>query len=366
VADLRTKGADPILVDGGDALFRNLVVNPMQTQRAREMAAAELILECYDRMGTTLFVPGVRDFAAGLDFLKGKRVENKNLVFLAANLVDDQDALLFEKSQIEERNGVKVGFFAVVTTKFGAGAAKAQGSGFKVLDPAAVAKETVAELRPRVDVLIMIAHVDEKELKTLLPQCPGVDLVLHAHNLRRAARGSSEVAGVPVIQGYNRGRKVADATLFFRKKGEKFTDSGRRVNLESRLERVERNIESRKERSKQSPERHSKMLERLAQQKADIEQQLKELKATANTFTLEMVSLDRSIQEDPEIVEMIKAYKAEHPRSRGKVGAGTPRVRMPDIKRPLKVEGGEKPKADGEEAPVTPMDRAKALEEASH
>lgn len=53
--------------------------------------------------------------------------------------------------------------------------------GYKVLDPAKALAERARELRPKCDVLVVLAYMDRRALAALEPMVPGVDVIVGAH-----------------------------------------------------------------------------------------------------------------------------------------------------------------------------------------
>lgn len=276
---------------------------------------ARLILDVYDRIGTDVFVPGVRDFAAGLDFLL-REASRRDMAFVVANLVDSESGRpLFDRYVILERGGVKVGVAAVVTGQFERERRGRREAGVTVLNPIEEAEAVVRDLRDEVDVLILVAALKREEMELIRQRVTGPDVVFLAHDRRAFSNRRIRGSGRPMLAAYTKGRNVGDLTLFLRERGEPFFDVSRRRDLEQRIERLQNNLETRRAAAERATgeevrERHRRMIQRMESLLAEKQQELSGLSEGPNTYRYELVSLNRRIVGDPEIERLILAVKA--------------------------------------------------------
>lgn len=92
----------------------------------------------------------------------------------------------FQPYDVHERNGVRIGVFAVAGSDF---KTLVKAGGFSFRDPIAAARETVRKLRgeEHVDAVVMIGHEHLQEDYELARAVPGIDLIFGSHShLRRA------------------------------------------------------------------------------------------------------------------------------------------------------------------------------------
>jgi 5'-nucleotidase len=92
----------------------------------------------------------------------------------------------FQPYDVHERNGARIGVFAVAGSDF---KTLVHAGGFSFRDPIAAARETVRKLRDdeHVDAVVMIGHEHLQEDYALARAVPGIDLIFGSHShLRRA------------------------------------------------------------------------------------------------------------------------------------------------------------------------------------
>ncbi len=167
-----TTQADVLLVDAGD--FFSASINYGKEK-------ADLTLKSMALMGYDGVVPGENEFSFGVDYFR-ERVRAVGLHVIAANLVDVAgDTLLFPASrEVTLASGLRVGLIGVVSAALKMPPQVAPGS-LAIREPAAAVQATVEALRPRVDVVVVLAHMSRGEIKTVAEALTGVDAVVNGH-----------------------------------------------------------------------------------------------------------------------------------------------------------------------------------------
>ena len=313
-----------LVLEGGDALFKKTTLSAHKAEE--EKRYAELIPEANDHMGTDVFVPSVRDLAAGLEFLLEQRAA-RTMTFVSANLVDETTGLpIFEKSLVLTRGGLRLGITGVITADLVKRRGGKEIPGLMVTDPVEAAKEVVAKLKGETDLVLVVAALTGPETKRLTTEAPGIDFVFLSHDQRTFLRRPSAGTTVPHIGALTRGRNVGNLKIFLRKPGEPFADISERQTLEKRISRLSKNLESRKKRnyaeaSQAARDRHKRTIERLEKQVADAEERLKKVEGGPNVYSFAMTSLSTAITADPEILAMVRDAKREAVVLRKKAGS---------------------------------------------
>ncbi|MCI5209241.1 MAG: bifunctional metallophosphatase/5'-nucleotidase, partial [Candidatus Electrothrix sp. ATG2] len=130
------------------------------------------------------------------------------------------------QTEIIDINGVKIGFFAVTLTKN-----RVDYVSYK--DPFEVAEQKVAELRPVVDILIALTHLNMDDDVRLANRFPEIDLVLggHEHENMQFWRGKDFT---PIFKADANARTVYIHDLLFDKDG----DKGNALTITSKLQRI--------------------------------------------------------------------------------------------------------------------------------
>lgn len=277
---------------------------------------AQLILDAYERMGHHVFVPSVRDFSAGLEFIQ-EQAKGKKMVFLAANLMDEKSGkLLFERYKIFKRDGATIGITAVVTQDFNRLRKNQTVKDLKILDPVQQVQAVVDDIRSKVDVLAVIASLKSDEVTRLTQEVKGIDVLFLSHEQSGYSRHQPIKDEIPTISASSRGRQVGDLTMIMREKGSPFTSGDQKKNIQTQIDRLNRNIESRSKNlaaitDEKALERGNKMIESFQKQLEKAKADLAGIQEGVNTFSYDLVSLSKSIPLDPEIEQLVEKVKKE-------------------------------------------------------
>ena len=156
---LRATNRALLLVDGGSAFFPiNKSVKP--TEMPEAIRKAELIVEAYNRMGYMAMAVGPYDLLGGLDALK-KLAARAKFPMLSANLTDADGNLHFPPHTIFTVNDVRIGVFGLTLDTIPEPRLQKWAPGSKITDPREAAEKSCAELRPKVDLVLALAHLRE-------------------------------------------------------------------------------------------------------------------------------------------------------------------------------------------------------------
>ena len=193
INQLREGGVDPVLLDAGDALFElNILANGKE---ASSKLRAKTVFESTAKMGNYIYNVGHNDFAAGLDFLKQLEISANNN-FISSNIVKvGTDDLAFKSHTIIERNGIKVGVFGILSSL------PASMKELELKDALSVINSKVEELRPQVDVLVMLINANKIQLDKLVSQTRNVDYVFSSRETSRTRPERKQADGNPMLYG---------------------------------------------------------------------------------------------------------------------------------------------------------------------
>ena len=172
----RSTGRDLLLLDGGSCLFpiRDRVKDE---HRAEAIRKAELIIEAYNRMGYRAMAVGPFDMAAGLDTLRELEKKAK-FTLLSANLYDKDGQRIFKPYAIFEVAGVRVGVFGLTLDSLGKPYRLKVCPDAELRDPKQAAREMVAELKGKVDLLVALSHIREEMNFELAKELEDLDILL--------------------------------------------------------------------------------------------------------------------------------------------------------------------------------------------
>lgn len=191
INQLKEGGVDPLLLDAGDALFELNILS--KGKEASSKLRAKTVFESTAKMGNYLYNVGHNDFAAGLDFLR-QLEDSANNKFISSNLVKaGTDDLAFKSHVIIERNGIKVGVFGILSSL------PASITELEVKDALSVINSKVKELRPQVDVLIMLINANKVQLDKLIAETKNVDYVFSSKETSRTRPERKQADGNPML-----------------------------------------------------------------------------------------------------------------------------------------------------------------------
>ena len=166
---MKDSGVDPILLDAGDALFENYYL--INGKVASSKLKAKTILESTAKMGDYIYNIGYQDLAAGFEFIKEMEA-SYGTQYVSSNILKaGTDELAFNPHRIIKRGELNIGIFGL-TTKLPSSV-----NAITVKDYIQTAKEKIAELRPQVDVLVMLLNATRIQNIDATNDFAGVDYI---------------------------------------------------------------------------------------------------------------------------------------------------------------------------------------------
>ena len=199
INSLKKEGRPVLVLDAGNLFFKEKPGTAIEQKEF--LLKSEYILEAYRLTGCDAFNVGEADLCLGLAHLQELK-KKAQFPFLSANLADKKSGRpLFEPFIIKETAGMKTGILGLFSRAGRADPAVI------VRDPVAAAKKTVAELRPRVALLIVLSNLGLEQDRMLARAVPGIDLIIGG---RATARMSAPVVEgkTMIVQAYNRGQYI--------------------------------------------------------------------------------------------------------------------------------------------------------------
>jgi 5'-nucleotidase len=161
-----------LLLDGGDAL-----AGSNTAFRWREP-----ILERMRQLGYRAMAMGNREFHY-FRWVQRWREQEREFPLLACNLQDLRQPQWSWRSFLEVRQGdLKVGLVGLTPVQYPLGSRWERWTGFRFLDPELCLPPLLEDLRPRVDVLILLSHIGLKGDLQLLERGLPLDLILGGHS----------------------------------------------------------------------------------------------------------------------------------------------------------------------------------------
>jgi hypothetical protein len=188
----------------------------------------------YDVLGV-----GERDLADGipafLEAVQAARLTSTSASFLYRDTGEPLFAPFAVKSYTAGGRTVKVGYISL--DSFNSAFAK-EGAGGRVVimrQPSEGLEATLTALRRRVDLVVLLANLNLRELEETLAAHPGVDLVLATFGGRISPAGALEtIAGVPVLYAGDQGKRMGEVRLTLGKSADKHAMTSNHVWLTRR------------------------------------------------------------------------------------------------------------------------------------
>jgi 2',3'-cyclic-nucleotide 2'-phosphodiesterase (5'-nucleotidase family) len=251
-----------------------------------------LIAEAFNLMGCDAVGIGEDDLRLGTNaFTKVKKKAAFPLV--SANVVKKYGRRISDPYVIKNAAGLRWGIFSLMSAN---PSSKAQTRDWKVLDPVSKGKQAVKELRGKADIIILLAAMPVKELRSLLSQLPEITIAVIGYNPSRL-REPLQVGQTIVVSSSAYGKYLGMLTLFFDDPTAPFADEAKVMRLERELAVVEDKI--RKEASGS-----------FAELKQKMEAELKELKQ-GNSYRHELIMLSSRFGEDRAVQKLIADFSAQ-------------------------------------------------------
>ncbi|GAB4256827.1 multiheme c-type cytochrome [Deferrisoma sp.] len=172
--DLKTRGVEVVVLDGGNALFPRAWLAP--SEREPWLAKARCLVEGHRALGLDLQVVGAYDLAAGVEPLK-EWAETAGYPFISGNLVDaETQEPVFAPFIVLDRGGVRVGFLGVTDPR---ASPKALGERYRVAPTWHAVRRWLPELTRRgCDAVLVVGAVHPKEFRVMARTVPGVTAYL--------------------------------------------------------------------------------------------------------------------------------------------------------------------------------------------
>ncbi|MBC7235184.1 MAG: metallophosphatase [Chloroflexi bacterium] len=205
IKQVRQASENPVLVlDAGNTLFGQWIALQSQGKAMNAMG--------YDAMTV-----GYLDLTGGIDTLK-QRAEEADFPILSCNLADADERSILPPYTILERDGLRFGIIGVTEPDAARELAK-RNIAIQVLEPLETVRRYLAEVKGRVDLVIVLSHLGLDQDKALAQAVPGIDVIVGGRS-RTLMRQPERVGQTVIVQmGYD-GEWLGRLDLTFRKAAE--------------------------------------------------------------------------------------------------------------------------------------------------
>lgn len=219
-------------MDAGDLLFSVPKPNEAQLRNAQEKMA--LIVDAYNASGYDAVNVGINDLAQGTDFI-AQFTNAADFPFLSANIVNENNELIFQPFTIIERAGQRIGIAGVT-------AENPFSEAVRVQDVYDSAQRAFNQMKNDVDFTVLLASVYNPEAERLMDSDIGYDLIIRSHSPRLSRTLTRAESGLFLSTG-TQGRVMQLLEISQLSDGDKLTDLSMELQrlsfIESRLNEFE-------------------------------------------------------------------------------------------------------------------------------
>jgi len=181
---MRGRGVTILLVDGGDTFYGVPTKKaPTRSAESRAMVKARKILRAYNHLGYDALGLGPADFQFGVDKLR-TFLKNAKFEVLCANLVDKATGEpVFKGSTIITRGGKKFGLVGLVLDSINDSYKKRiTGEKYEIKSALETAKKIIPELDKKVDVIVVLSHLNIDDNEQLAKELPQIDAIVDPYS----------------------------------------------------------------------------------------------------------------------------------------------------------------------------------------
>jgi len=288
--DQQTEDGVPALILDSGNIFADKQAS--DASLATIIPKAELLLTAMEKMGYRAAALGEKDLYLGKDNLE-RLADFSSVTLISANLMDKDGKPLFDPYIIIKTGDIKVGVLGLTSPYVHKVTFEERMPGYKLNDPIVTASRIVPEIRKKSDLVIALTNMGFSMDGDLARNVPGIDLIIGGRS-RRFMKEPAEINGTLVTSGYYQGRAVGVITLGAKGINSRWM-SGKKLDFMKRqIETAEANAGTKRAISN----------EEMGRLKEKFREAL-----TRTRFDSDMINLDPSIKDHPEVAKMIKQYR---------------------------------------------------------
>lgn len=309
VEKARIEGNTFLVLDSGDLFFKAWT----GPNSDKPLAKARVISRSYLKMNVSAVNIGTLDLLYGLDFLR--KEASRGLPLISANLLDaSQIAPLFRPFLIQEIAGVRIGFFGLLSAEippeFGPVLKKEFGEKILIKSPVEKAREIVAALRDKTDLIVLLSNLSAQEDREIAKAVPGIHFILGKYE-------SFEIHEAPlenktyIFRSFEKGMYIGRLQLVVKNPEDSFQDRTQIEKINSEIRTLEEDLQKlQKKKDNQNTYWIEPKMQRMEQRRDILRQELKELSrensSNGNSLIWTLTPLETDFPEDPLVKEWIR------------------------------------------------------------
>jgi len=309
---LRDANDHLVHLDGGELFFPQARGQVKITDIQKNYA--KVIAKSMTRIGVDAINVGHQDLRAGLDFLTDElaRPDPKTeLPFISANLVvGEEKKRPFPAYKIIQSGGIQIGVFGLLDDL------PENEYGLSILDPKETAKEMVAILKDRCDLVVGLYAMKSSKASRLAKEAPGVNLVIASARSGRPKARPMLVGESLCLDAGARGMYIGRMDLTFNEAASESLSPRKFVDLKDERARLEAQRVLYDGTVKRDPE-FKAALAKVDSRLREIGEQLSEA-GSGFTFENSVVSVELEFPDDEEVLSWVEGagVKPKTPRKK--------------------------------------------------
>ena len=187
-------------------MFNNAVLTEISEQP--DKLRAQAILKGYERIGCQAVNVGGFELAAGTAYLQ-QIVDSTEIPFISANIIDSKSGeRLFPPHHIITKGGVTIGIIGLTNL------IPTHIKDVKISDFIKTGDTQIAELKPQVDIIVVLANVNRNMDKAMKEAFADADYIFLSRNTVRTRPGTKQPVNGPFTYGSNiQGKYLAQVDL---------------------------------------------------------------------------------------------------------------------------------------------------------
>ena len=299
------------LIDAGDAFFKRPYI--VEAKREHLTAVAEAIVQAYNVMDCQVVNGGTNDLGAGSAVIN-KLQDQAIFPFISANIMDaNSGKAVFESSVIVKTHDRVLGFVGVTS-------GDKRIKEYTFADPVEAANQAVEAIRDQVDLVFLLANVDDRTETKLTEEVKNIDFLIRSKT-GSLYRNPKEKNGVIVVRNGKQGKyacalKITQVDKVAKLKNVsaqntriKFADN--RLNAMSKDLKQDQTLEERYATDK-------KRLELIKRLRSEKQTNLDLIKTLKNTYFFEAIPLNDKLADTPEVAEIVAEYIPQKDKAKDK------------------------------------------------
>ncbi|MCX5865879.1 MAG: hypothetical protein NT009_00150 [Proteobacteria bacterium] len=192
-------------------LFPTQNLNPDMIYSTRTRVSSEGLIDFANLIKLDGLGLGEQELALGKknwDILKNRA----GFPLVLSNLVDAEGKPYFTPSLILKRGELKIGVLALISPGLYPGPVTATFPGARLKDPIATARELVQELKPQVDLIVLLSHLGMETDEQIPGQVEGINLIIGSHPGMQLF-SPTEIQNTLIVQTGEQGKYIGHLEL---------------------------------------------------------------------------------------------------------------------------------------------------------